>query len=131
MKAFPAIFGALAFFSAGCSSLPPGEPPTGNIVCNECRFRSEEDVAEYLATRLSLFLLEKHPGKPLALYADPGAARVARTALKECVELAGCRVVADAPLRLCGKTVDGGWDFALCEEKSVLWRETCSLEEKR
>ncbi len=127
MKKFLACCFALSVLS-GCGTLPSGMPPSGNLADNRTEVKTRAGIAGHLATRLSLFMVEKHPASPWMLAADPGAEAIAAQAVYEC-GVFGCPRVEKSPLRLCGKTLADGWEFTFFEKESIIWSEKY-VEEK-
>lgn len=121
MKKFFAFCFALSVLS-GCGTLPSGDPPAGNLADNRTEVKTRAEIAGHLATRLSLFMVEKHPASPWMLAADPDAEALAAQAVYEC-GVFGCPCVEKSSLRLCGKTLADGWEFTFFEKGRIVWSE--------
>ncbi len=113
---------------AGCGTLPSGDPPAGNLVENRTEVKTRAEIAGHLATRMSLFMVEKHPGSSWMLAADPEAEVLAAQAVGEC-GVFGCPRVEKSPLRLCGRTAADGWEFTFFENDFAVWSEKYFLQE--
>lgn len=131
MKKIRFFFVAPLLVFAGCSFLPPGDAPAGNIVDNERALCSETEIAEHLATRLSLFLLAEHPSENFAFRADAPTRKIAYAALKESSALSGCQVVPESPLELEGRSSGKIREFVFRENGQVVWREVYLLPEEK
>ncbi len=116
---------------SGCVWLPDGEPPEGNLVENPRIDRyGRQEIAEALATELSLYMLQQHPNQKLALVADATTKAAAEYALLECAALAGVSSDPTATLALIGNAESGAWHFRVTRSGTELWRRDYELKEQ-
>jgi len=121
------VLAALLLLLTGC--LPPGEPPPGDIVSNHTQVRTPAEISEHLATKLSLFMLEKHPQCAWKITADPDSLQLARAAVRECVSF-GCPLAETAQLELRGEHLADGWRYTFFDHGNAVWSEKYMESEK-
>ncbi len=117
-------FGAIA----GCRSLPPGDPPEGNLVSNPAAsdpvFKSE--MVQQLAGLLIAGTLD-FPGSGVALDCDSGTVAIAARALYEAGPVSGAFLAQEAKFRLRGRTDGLRRNFSFHSRDRLLWRKTFRL----
>ncbi len=114
-----------AVLAAGCSCIPPGQPPPGAIVANpgsSGTFSTRQAARNYLITSLADYLLTNRPGREIMLDCDAGALAETAAVLKAAGMVSGVTPAIQSDLRLTGRTVPGGWELALYRNDAELWR---------
>jgi len=122
---------ALLLAAAGCSTLPPGNPPSGEIVQPKLPAERDRRGAENDAvTSLFAYTLQNCPGAAIAVQGDPELIPVAKRIIERTGKISGIRCAANAPLVLRATDGDDRWNFQLIDtaRQSIVWQEIFVLK---
>ena len=118
----PFCLATIIFAAAGCTLLPPGEPPLGNVTDN---FFPDPDTAaarrEYMIAALSAALLTRcAPGDSVTARSDAATAEDFDAVLRQCRKITGINFCGGAKLQLFSRRHDGRWIITLTEAEKEL-----------
>lgn len=117
--------------AAGCCMLPPGDPPSGEIV--QPRLPAERDrrgAENDAVTSLFAYTLQNCPGAAVAVQGDPELIPVAKRIIERTGKISGIRYAATAPLVLRATDGNDRWNFQLYDtaRQSIVWQEIFVLK---
>ncbi|MDR0931725.1 MAG: hypothetical protein LBM70_01725 [Victivallales bacterium] len=117
-------------FFAGCNALPPGNPPSGEIVTTLLPTERDKRGAENdLVTSLFGYTLQHCPGSSVAIEADSAMIPVARRVIERTGRISGIFYSPQGEYLLRVRTEGNRWDFSLYELNGnrVVWQESVAI----